>query len=229
MAYEHDKVIELYMLKSENYPEDIAPNQRKFYREAAEWLKENRFDSAEAAAEAMKQTKYYMGGSEALAADDAFVREKAKAFRGDRTAERKDAFRRIFNGYMQMTGNPQQEYRREAAEDMAAALRWLRDSGADFDEMASDEGYQKLIMTTEKGLENFVAFVRSFTASGYVFDDGINDIASEQAAIAEWVKENKDKLAAVGNFEKWNTAACIAVPSQDPCGYDFILRKEVEW
>lgn len=228
MAYQHDKIIELYMLKSENFPEDIAPNQRKFYREAAEWLKDNRFDSAEAAAEAMKQTEYYTGGAEALNADDAFVRAKAKEFTGRRSFKQKEAMRRILNGYMQITGNPQAEYRREAADDMAEALRWLESTGLDFDEMISDEAYRDILMMTEAGFANFIEFVHSFAAGGYVYDDRTDDIAEEQAMIAEWVKENKERLAEAGKSEKWSTAACIAVPSDDPCGYDFIQLKEVE-
>ena len=49
MKYDSSKAAELYILKAENFDEKTAPNQKKYYREAAGWLAANDFDSAEEA------------------------------------------------------------------------------------------------------------------------------------------------------------------------------------
>ena len=56
MSYDPSKSIELYLLRAENFDENIAPNQKQYYLDAAKWLRENSFDSLEEATEAMKQT-----------------------------------------------------------------------------------------------------------------------------------------------------------------------------
>ena len=70
MGYDLDKNIELYLLKAESFSEEAAPNQRKYYLEAAQWMKENNFATAEEAVAAMRNTEYYEGASIAKTADD---------------------------------------------------------------------------------------------------------------------------------------------------------------
>ena len=50
----------------------------------------------------------------------------------------------------------------------------------------------------------------------------------EQERIGRWAKEHAAQLIAAGAQEQWNRASCIAVPSDDPMGYDFIAMKEVK-
>ena len=45
MSYDPSKSIELYLLRAENFDENIAPNQKQYYLDAAKWLRENSFDS----------------------------------------------------------------------------------------------------------------------------------------------------------------------------------------
>ena len=77
MAYDVNKNIELYMLKAENFSEESAPNQKKYYLEVAEWMRENNFSTAEEAVAAMRQTEYYEGGTVAKTADDIELRIRA--------------------------------------------------------------------------------------------------------------------------------------------------------
>lgn len=77
MAYDQSANIRLYLLRAENFSEESAPNQKRFYREAAKWLQENHFDSAEEAREAMMQTEYYAGAGLARIADDIALRANA--------------------------------------------------------------------------------------------------------------------------------------------------------
>lgn len=77
-------------------------------------------------------------------------------------------------------------------------------------------------------MANFVAFVHNFIAGGQIYVDDISGVKEEQEALAKFVKEHKEEIIAAGKEEKWHRANCIAVPSDDPLGYDFIALKEVE-
>jgi hypothetical protein len=77
MAFDKSKVIELYLLKAENFKEDIAPNQKKYYLDVVKWLEENEFESEYHMTEAMKNTEYYEGGAIAKTADDIQLRINA--------------------------------------------------------------------------------------------------------------------------------------------------------
>jgi hypothetical protein len=77
MAYDIQKNIELYLLKAANFSEESAPNQKKYYLEVAEWMRENNFATAEEAVAAMRETEYYEGGSIAKTADDIALRISA--------------------------------------------------------------------------------------------------------------------------------------------------------
>jgi len=265
MAYDINKNIELYLLKAENSNEEIAPNQKKYYLEVAEWMRENNFQTAEEAVAAMRNTDYYVGGSIAKTADDIELRIKAMEKVGyddvaavhrmrqqkfnDRCnsyafsqewlddyktvgtehvkyAERKEAFGKIFRGYFQIAGNPQSEHRKEAAQDITAGLQRLKELGVTFEELAADRVYRDLTMTTEKGMANFVEFVRNFNGSEYA--DDIDDIAEEQEHLAKWVNDHKSELIAVGKSEQWKDGCAVAVPSEAEGGYDYVAIKEVE-
>lgn len=142
-------------------------------------------------------------------------------------ARRKEAFGKVFEGYFQIKGNPQKEHRKNAVNSINQGLAELKDLGTSFYELANDEVYQNLTMTTEKGFYNFVEFVRNFIDNGGQFEDSIDDINAEQQEIAMWVNSNRQQLMKVGEEETWKNAACIAVPSEDPMGYDYIALKEV--
>lgn len=265
--YDLNKNIELYLLKAESFKEDIAPNQRKYYLDVAEWMRQNHFTTAEEAVAAMRNTEYYEGGTIAQTADDIELRIKAmekvgyadvadvhrmrrEKFRErgksyafsqewlddyktvgtecEKYARRKEIFGKIFSGYFQIAGSPQSDYRKEAAQDIALGLQELQSLGVSFDELAADRVYRELTMTTEKGMENFVDFVHDFIRSGSVYEDDISEIKAEQQELAAWARANKEQLIAAGSREKWSNACCIAVPSDDPGGYDFVAKKEVE-
>lgn len=267
MAYDQSKAIELYLLKAENFSEEIAPNQKKYYLDAAGWMQENEFESEYHITEAMKNTEYYEGASIAKTADDidlrikameavgyedvaAIHRERKKKFnhRGnayafsnewlddykragaehEKYAKRKESFGKIFSAYFQLSGNPQSEHRKYAAKEMAVALNELNALGTSFDELAAQKVYRNLTMTTEQGMDNFISFVHYFMAAGYNDSDDMSDIREEQERISKWVMEHKEEMAALASQEKWHCANCIAVPSEDPCGYDFIDMKEVK-
>lgn len=265
MAYDINKNIELYLLKAENFSEEIAPNQKKYYQEVAEWMRENNFQTAEEAVAAMRNTDYYEGGAIAKTADDIELRIKAmekvgyddvaavhrmrlQKFneRGNdyamsqewlddykiaenehiKYAERKEAFGKIFRGYFQIAGNPQREHRKEAAQDITAGLQCLQELGVTFEELSADRVYRDLTMTTEKGMANFVEFVRDFNGREYA--DDIDDIAEKQERLAKWVNDHKSELIAVGKSEQWKDGCAVAVPSEAEGGYDYVAIKEVE-
>lgn len=267
MAYDQSKAVELYLLKAESFSAEIAPNQKKYYLDAARWLEENTFDSAYHMTEAMKNTEFYEGASIAKTADDIELRIKAMKEVGyddvadiheerkhkfsergnsyafssewladfdsvgkaaEKYARRKEVFGKIFSAYFNLAGNPQSDHRKEAAEDMANALAELNSLGTSFDELIAQKAYRDLTMATEKGLDNFASFVHQFMLQGYNDYDDIADISDEQERLAKWVGQHKEELVSIGKQEKWHCAACVAVPSNDPCGYDFIALKEVE-
>ena len=146
-----------------------------------------------------------------------------------RYMERKEVFGRIFRAYIRIYGSPQREHRLEAVKDMKAALSELEQMGVSFEELAQQKVYRQLTMTTEEGMARFIAFVEEFkktgTAAGAV---DLNHLKKEQERIGRWAKEHAAQLIAAGAQEQWNRASCIAVPSDDPMGYDFIAMKEVK-
>ncbi len=265
MGYDIEKNIELYLLKASNFDEDIAPNQKKYYLEAAEWMRENNFQTAEEAVAAMRNTDYYEGGSMVETADDIALRIRAMEQVGYDTAadvhrmrlqkfkergnnyamsqewmndlelaeseclkyaKRKEIFGKIFNGYFQIAGNPQSEYRKEAARDILSGLEELEVLGVTFEQLAAGRVYRDLTMTTEEGMANFVEFVRNF--NGSIYTDDISDIAEEQERLAKWVEAHKSELIAAGRNEQWKDGCAVAVPSDADGGYDYIAIKEVK-
>ena len=84
-------------------------------------------------------------------------------------------------------------------------------------------------MTTEKGMNNFIDFIHAFMKSGGIYEDDISDIADEQQRLAKWAAANRAALIEAGRSEIWRSANCVAVPSDDQSGYDFIATKEVEY
>lgn len=224
MAYDLEKNIDLYLLKAENFSEDLAPNQKKYYAEVAEWLRKNSFRTAEEAVAAMKNTEYYEGAAAAKKADDENIHQMAKVFGSN--ADTKAVFGRIFSAYAQLMGNPQSEYRKEAAQEISAGLAELQAMGENVYNLAGDETYRDLAMATEAGMANFVKFIQTF--NGSVYDDDVSDIAAEQDELAQWVRENRSLLMEVGKQEKWCDGCAAAVPSEAAGGYDYIAVKEVE-
>lgn len=146
-----------------------------------------------------------------------------------RYMERKEIFGRIFRDYIRICVNPQREHRQEAVRDLKVALSELEKMGVTFAELVQQKAYRQLTMTTEEGMKRFVAFIEEFQKTGTAEDAvDLTHLKDEQEKIGRWAKENADKLVAVGTQEQWNRASCIAVPSDDPMGYDFIAMKEVK-
>lgn len=267
MSYDPSKSIELYLLRAENFDENIAPNQKQYYLDAAKWLRENSFDSLEEATEAMKQTPFYEGAGIAKIMDDIQLRiramqqagyddvakvhelrqEKFKkrgnkyafsqewiedyneaAEKSNAYAEKKEIFGRLFSGYFEAECNPQSDHRKEAVKSIGKALEDLDRLGVTFDELAGDKVYRNLTMATETGMKNFIAYIHKFM-NGKTGDAGdMSRLADEQNRVSDWVKKHKAELAAAGSSEKWHCACCVAVPSEDPMGYDYIAVKEVQ-
>lgn len=266
MPYNPDRSAELYRLRADNFDENIAPNQKKYYLDAARWLSENSFSSAEEEVEAMRRTPFYDGATAAKIRDDLQLRIKAMedagyekaadihrarmkkfsergnayvfsqewtddcnaaAAEAEIYARRKEIFGRLFSGYFEAECNPQSHHRREALKDISKALGELEAMGVTFDELAEDKVYQRLTMTTDTGMKNFVSYIHK-VIGGEIAGDDAEDISREQAEAAAWVRNNLNKVIEAGKQEKWNYACCIAVPSDDPHGYEFIAVKEVE-
>ena len=102
-------------------------------------------------------------------------------------------------------------------------------SGDPQEELAHQKAYRQLTMTTEEGMAHFVAFIQDFQKTGN--DKGAVDLThlrEEQERIGRWARDHAAQLVAAGAQEQWNRASCIAVPSDDPMGYDFIAMKEVK-
>ncbi len=266
MSYDPSKSIELYMLRAENFDENIAPNQKQYYLDAAAWLRENSFDSLEEATEAMKHTPFYEGAGIAKTMDDIQLRiramqeagyddvakvhemrkEKFKA-RGNGYAfsqewiedyneaaeksnvyaKRKEIFGRLFSGYFEAECNPQEHHRKEAIKDIGKALDELDELGVTFDELADSRVYRNLTMATEKGIANFIDYIHRYMNGDISEADDAGSLAEEQNKAAKWVKNHRAEVMEIGKSEKWHDACCVAVPSDDPFGYDFIAVREV--
>ncbi len=266
MTYDPSKSIELYMLRAENFDEEIAPNQKKYYRDAAKWLHENHFNSMQEATEAMKQTPFYEGAGIAKTMDDIQLRiramneagyddvvkiheerkEKFKA-RGNEYAfshewvedyneaakkssvysKRKEVFGRLFSGYFEAECNPQSHHRKEAIKDIGKALDELNSLGVTFDELADSKVYRNLTMATETGIANFIEYIHRYMKGDINNVDDMSSLTEEQDEAAKWVTSHRAEIIEAGKAEKWHDACCMAVPSDDPLGYDFIAMKEV--
>ena len=142
-------------------------------------------------------------------------------------AKRKEAFGKVFEGYLQLKGNPQKAHRQTAIKSIKEGLEEIERLGASFYELAEDKVYRNLIMVTEKGLRNFVEFIKTFNSGENLKDNIDENTKKEQQQAAEWVNANRQELIKAGKEETWKNAACVAVPSDDPMGYDFIALKEV--
>lgn len=108
--------------------------------------------------------------------------------------DQKEILGKLFKGYINIKGNPQSEYRNEAAIEMSKALEELEAMGVSFEAIAAEDGIKELLMLTDGGMEEFIAFVRGFMSCGY--DDGqdMSDIVDEQIRIAKWVNEHRKEL-----------------------------------
>lgn len=266
MGYDLTKNIELYLLHAEHLREELSPNQKQYYLDAAAWLREQNFSTAEEAVAAMKQTPFYEGGALAKTADDIGIRIKAMKEVGyddvaaihqerkekfdaqgngyvfssawlddykragaeaEKYARRKEVFGKIFAAYVQITGNPQGEYRKDAEVDITAGIQELQALGVTFDQLAMQPVYRNLTMTTDKGMAAFVDFVHKYLDGGLA-DQSLDGIQAEQDEIAAFVQAHQEELQAVGKAECWKSANCIAVPADNEEGYVYIAEKVVE-
>lgn len=142
---------------------------------------------------------------------------------------RKEVFGRIFLDYIRICGNPQHDNRKDAVKDLDRAISELEELGVTFEELAGQKAYIQLTMTTEEGMNRFVDFVKEFRKTGNAEGEvDLMHLRDEQEKIGRWAKAHAAELVAAGAHEQWNRASCIAVPSDDPMGYDFIAMKEVK-
>lgn len=139
-------------------------------------------------------------------------------------AERKEVFGSIVTAYCSGITAQKKEDKKKADDSLKEALGKLNALGVSFDELASQRTYRDITMMTDKGYENFTEYVR--TGGHHADDDSAADKEAERAAA--WAKENRQKLIEVGKQEIWHSANCIAVPSDDPSGYEYIAMKEVD-
>ncbi len=146
-----------------------------------------------------------------------------------RYMKRKEVFGRIFCDYIRIFGNSQREHRMNAVNDLKKSLSELDRMGVSFEELLKQKAYRQLTMATDEGLERFAAFIDKFRKTGDVEDEvDLTRLKDEQDRVGRWAREHAEKLAEVGKQEQWNRAICIAVPSDDAMGYDFIAMKEVK-
>jgi hypothetical protein len=141
---------------------------------------------------------------------------------------RKEVFGSIFSAYFNIVGNPQQQHRTDAVRELCEGLNKLSEMGVTFDELAQNRAYRMLTMTTDAGMQRFVDFVHCLAETGEAPGEEHPEIEEEQKRIGRWAAEHQSELIETGRQEKWHRANCAAVPSDDPCGYDFISLKEVD-
>lgn len=140
---------------------------------------------------------------------------------------RKEVFGSVFMAYFNAFANPQQEHRRAAAGELKSGLDKLAELGASFDELVQERAYRELMMMTEAGRQRFIDCVHRFLESGNIESEETADVAEEQSRIGRWAKSHQQELMKAAEEEKWHCANCVAVPSADPGGYDYISVKEV--
>lgn len=177
--------------------------------------------------------KFKSMGRQAYCFSPEWIEDYNRAAEAERVyAERKEVFGSIFTAYCTAVTAEKDEDRKKAAKSMGEALSKLEALGATFEELIPQKAYRQITMMTDKGLENFLAFVRNFQQTGAVFGgrgtDIETDIELEAERVGRWAKAHLRELIAVGAEETWRNANCIAVPSDDPGGYDFIAMKEVD-
>ncbi len=238
------KVIALNRLRAQMLDEEVSPAQKQYYLELAQWLENQNIQTAEEATETIKNTPYYDGAALAKELDGIHLRIRAARELGYEDVEKIHLQRRekLLSKGLQAYAFSQEwiddynraqeasvRYMERAVKDMKAALSELEQMGVSFEELAQQKAYRQLTMTTEEGMARFIAFVEEFkktgTAAGAV---DLNHLKKEQERIGRWAKEHAAQLIAAGAQEQWNRASCIAVPSDDPMGYDFIAMKEVK-
>ena len=205
------KVIALNRLRAQMLDEEVSPAQKQYYLELAQWLENQNIQTAEEATESIKNTPYYDGAALAKELDGIHLRIRAARELGYEDVEKI---------HLQ---------RREKLLSKGLQAYAFSQECVSFEELAQQKAYRQLTMTTEEGMARFVAFVEEFkktgTAAGAV---DLNHLKKEQERIGRWAKEHAAQLIAAGAQEQWNRASCIAVPSDDPMGYDFIAMKEVK-
>ncbi|MGN0658632.1 MAG: hypothetical protein ACI4LA_03400 [Emergencia sp.] len=173
--------------------------------------------------------KFRSMGRQAYCFSQEWIDDYNRAAEAERVyAERKEVFGSVFTAYCTAVTAEKDEDRKKAAESLGEALSKLGALGVTFEELASQKAYRQLTMMTDKGLENFLAFVRNFQATGAVSGESGRDTEAEAERIGRWAKAHQQELIKVGAEETWHCANCIAVPSDDPGGYDFIAMKEVD-
>lgn len=110
------------------------------------------------------------------------------------TFDEKEIMGELFRGYINIIGNPQSQYRIEAANNISDQILNAKAKGILVSELLTDAECRQLLALTEKGMENFTDFIQRFQKYGYDDQSDMMDIVEEQIRIGKWVKENKKEL-----------------------------------
>jgi len=140
----------------------------------------------------------------------------------------KELFGRVYNGYIDLIGNPQKAHRDAAEKRIREGLQAFRAKGMDFFGIAALPAMKRVTMLNDAGYDRFLAYIRRIADGAEVSDDDVSATADEQRRVAAWVRENLSQVREAGRGETWKRANCIAVPSRSPGGYDFIEMREAD-
>lgn len=139
-------------------------------------------------------------------------------------AQRKEAFGKVFSAYISVITAGTDDDMKKAEKNISHGLSELEDLGTSFEELISLGAFRRLTMLTEKGLDNFREFIVDFRKGVLPAHDDVTEAA---AKTGKWVRSHRGELVEAGRKEIWHSAACIAVPSDDAYGYDYISLREV--
>ncbi|MEE3362119.1 MAG: hypothetical protein VZQ84_01010 [Anaerovoracaceae bacterium] len=142
-------------------------------------------------------------------------------------SRRNETCRNIFYAYFTLRTDLSEMNRKTAAGQLDAALAELSQLGFSFDELAGKPLYRNITGLTEEGMDEFAASIHRYMESGELPAPRYSDDLEEETERAvKWAMENAEMLRGMGSQEQLKRGGCIAVPSDDPLGYDFIERIE---
>ena len=138
----------------------------------------------------------------------------------------KELFGRVYNGYIDLIGNPQKAHRDTAEKQIREGLQAFQQKQMDFFRIAALPAMKKVTGLSAGGYERFLTVIRRI-AEGHSFtDEDVSRTAEEQRRIGAWARQNAGKLRDAGRSEVWGRADCVAVPSDTPGGYVFTDMRE---
>ena len=146
-----------------------------------------------------------------------------------RYMEIKEIYARIFRSYVSILISIQPKQRNQAIKDLEQALDALERKNVRFSDLVSMKAFRQLTLMSESGMNRVIQCIETLQKTKKIaHQEDATFVEKEQKRIERWAQQNARQLMAVGKQEQWNRANCIAVPSQDCMGYDFIAMKEVK-